>query len=219
MALAPKLIVAATDKIVFCGDSITFFGWWFHLIGMSRRATDLGDAPGRSGYFYSSGPPAGMSWVNSGVSGDKIADIQAAVASRITAYGAQCLVMAIGVNDVRFSTGDSAFSTSFNATIDAAIAAQPSLKILSTGIFVNGEDLPGAVETDIANKNAIQLATMVRVGGTYADVHTPLVTWEGVNNPGHAASGFLTADGFHPNAIGNSLISEWVYPYVQFPGR
>ena len=221
MALLPKLIVGPADKIVVCGDSITAptGGWWFHLAGMACTATAVVSVPGRGMSYRNGGPPPGISWVNSGVSGDKIADIQAAVASRITAYGAQCLIMAIGVNDVRFSTTDPNFSTSFNATIDAALAAQPSLKILSTGIFCNGEDIPNASDTDIANKNAIQLATMVRVGGVYADVRTPLVAWEAVNNPGHAVSGFLTQEGFHPNALGNTLISEWVYPYVQYPGR
>lgn len=219
MPTLPKLIVSATDKIVFCGDSITFFGWWWYLIGLSSLATDVGNVPGRGGYYRTSGPPAGMSWVNSGVSGDKAADIDAAVASRITAYAAQCLILQIGVNDVRFSTTDPNFSTSYNSIVDKSIAAQPTLKILGVSIFLNGEDIPNASDTDIANKNAIVAATMARVGGTYADVRTPLVTWEGVNNPGHAATGFLTNDGFHPNATGNSLVSGWTYPYVTFPGR
>ena len=219
MPLLPKLIVAPADKIVFCGDSITFFGWWYHLIGMSNAATDVGNVFGRGGYYRTGGLPPGMTFVNSGVSGDTAALIAADVAGRITAYAAQCLILAVGVNDVRFGTPDANFSTSINSIVDQARAAQPTLKIAATGVFVNGEDLPGATETDILAKNAIQAATMARVSGTWADVHTPLVAWEAINNPGHAANGFLTNDGFHPNALGNFQYSEWVYPYVQYPGR
>lgn len=221
MALLPQLIIAPTDKVVICGDSITAANppWYRDLIAMGGRGTDIGNAPGRGGYYRHVDPPAGVTWVASGVPGNKASDIAADVANRITNANPQCLILQVGVNDITGGTSDGSFSTSFNSIVDQARVTIPTLKILSVGIFLDLENIPNGTEANIDAKNAIQLASMVRIGGAYAPVRTQIVAWEAINNPGMAASGFLTSDGIHPNTLGNYQISFWTSPYVTYSGR
>jgi len=216
MSLIAKLPIARNSKVGVIGDSITFFGWYYHLIGLSRFATDIGRSPSRGGYYRTSEPPLDIVWINSGQSGDRISNIEANVAGRITAYQLQAIILAIGVNDLRFGTSLGTFSTLFNSTVDQARAAQPGLNIAATGIFCNGEDIPNATESGLLALNAIQAATMDRVNGTWTDVHSKVVEWEAENNPSHLPGGLLTDEGFHPSDLGKFKFSEWVNPYIQY---
>jgi lysophospholipase L1-like esterase len=218
MALLPQMTIKATDKVVVCGDSITAATWYRDLITMSGAGTDIGNSPGRGGYYKHADPaPPSGNWINSGVGGNVAGDIAAAVAARISNYAAQCLILEVGINDVLLSVSDATFSTNYNSIGDQALAAQPSLKIICVPIFMDGEDTPNIADANVNAKNAIIAATAARIGGTYADVRTPAVAWEVANNPGHAFSGFLTDDGVHPSTpLGKLMFSTWVRPYIIF---
>lgn len=204
MSALPKLILSQADKVVIAGDSLTFFFWYLYLIMLGARK-DVGPSPD-------------ISWINSGVSGNTSGDIDAAVASRITAYQAQALIIEVGRNDVVAGVTDLEFTQRFNGIVDKARAAQPNLKIACVNIFLNGEDIPNSYDTDINAKNAIMAATMARVGGTYMDVRSKVVAWEIANNVTHATSGLLTApaDGVHPNDFGKVMMGLWVDQYIQY---
>lgn len=220
MPLVPKLIIDPTDKVVVCGDSLTEQGWWFGLAGRGTRAIDIGRTPGRGGYYRNSGQPAGLTWINSGHSGDRSSNIAADVPGRITAHGAQCLILAVGVNDAYFGVSDGTFSTNYNSIADQARAAQPGLKIACATIFTIGDDVPNGTEANIDAKNAIMAATAARVSGTYMDVRSKVVQYLLANNPGHAPAGILTDDGIHASdTVGKPMYSAWAAPYVQYTGR
>lgn len=218
MPLVPQLIIAPTDKGVMWGDSITAGGWYLPLIAMGATASDIGNAPGRGGYYQKNNPPP-VTWIQSGGVGNTAADIDASVAARLTVYAAQFAFGEWGINDILLATSDVSFAASNNSAWDKALLAQPTLKVACCSIFCDQENIPNSTEANIDAKNAIMAATMARVGGTFVDVRTPLLAWELINNPAHDPSGHLTVDGIHPNTLGNFLWSQWAYPYVRYSGR
>lgn|SRR5678815_1983766 len=235
------------DQVVFVGDSITAAAWMsvtgglvdqinaqIPVVNMPRVATVAGGAaiatlaPGaRAATVAAVSTQSVIRVVNSGVPGNKAADIAADVAGRITNYNPNVVVMLIGVNDAVNVTSLASFQTSIHTILSTTRAALPSCKIVVLSIlwwseqwaagpvWNNFYDPPPSNPTytpSIAEYNAILQSECAAVSGTYIDTRAPALAYEAANNtpaPG-AVQGILTQDRIHPTIpLGQVQIGNW----------
>jgi lysophospholipase L1-like esterase len=245
--------VGPGTKIVFVGDSITADGWFDATQsdhgGANLLVQQLSQptvtprygtlAPGASAGIVAHGSTVGsvapvtgggqVYAINSGVAGNQIADIEAAIPARITNYNPAVVVMLIGINDCRgVPIGPTPLAT-FRASYDNILATVkstlPSVQILCVGMFVlfelwasspppahfSGNALDSGAGS-IDNYNAQISASAVAHGFPYVDIRAPGGLAEAVQNtpePG-VNQGILTVDGIHPGAAGQLVLSTAV---------
>lgn len=238
----PFTVALATDRLHIVGDSITAFK--FHdapggLRDLIQRAnpaavpaiagrSGIGAIVGRSGVGATSGRTgtwasnSSLALTASGGAGNRIADINGAIAGRITAFNPTKLIIECAVNDATLGTVPATFLSTYQSVITAALAANVGLTqigmmtaMCSGELWAAGGSPWGANANDtaIANINA-QLDTLVtnNPGVCFKlDVRTPLGLWLQTHAPGPpgAASGVTTSDGTHPNGLGNVLLGQW----------
>ncbi len=178
----------------------------------------------------------GQVWaINSGVGGNQVADIEAAIPARITNYAPDVVVLEVGINDCRgVPTGPTplvTFRASYDNILATVIAALPSVKIACVSLLLMREQWASAPPpahfsgnpfdsgpTSIDAYNAQISASAAAHGCTYIDVRAPLAIVESSLNtpePG-AIDNVLTTDGIHPNAVGQFQMSTAVYPSFTF---
>lgn len=194
------------DRVVFVGDSITENGWYAVAGGLIAQLGALG---------------ASLTVINSGVSGNKVADLAAAVPARVTNYNPNVVVIFIGANDASAGTPPATFRASYDSLISKIVAFAPGVQIVCLSILCQGElwstsgpSFAGnAFDSTITSLNA-EIAGAAAGCATYVDIRTQGARYEAeVNTPAPgAASGFLTSDGLHPNATGSARIGTWTLP-------
>ena len=171
--------------------------------------------------------------VNSGVGQNRVANIEADITGRILQYGPTHVIVEVGRNDVNppvapfTPTTLVAFRASLDNILDTVLAADPTISITCLSIFTSGElwitsggqpawnnyfdPTPGSSYTpSIAEFDAQIQASCVAHGGTYIDLRGPALAYEAIHNvpePG-TATGTLTVDGTHPNAAGETMMSD-----------
>lgn len=230
------------DRIVFVGDSITAEGWWgsstvggtglavdqinaqIPIIAAPRFATSTGGATVVSGAspatVLSVSTQAAIDPVNSGVAGNKIANLAAAVASRVTDYNPQIIVVQVGINDVVAATGTGSFRTSYDSFLDQIRTWSSSVPIICLSVTLWGEQWasgplrwnngPSSHDIDLPPYNTEVQASCTSHGGTYIDVYQAFLVAESIQNtpePG-IAEGVLTRDHIHPTAAGQLVMSN-----------
>lgn len=249
-----------SDTVVFVGDSITHQGWYSDtqsLVGGTgllvnqilpplvgpRRGIVTGNsgtvaASSRGGNVASVTGGGQINAVMSGVDGNKIGDIEAAISARITSFNPVAVVIEVGVNDNRgLNTGIptplATFRASYDNVLTTTISALPSVKFVCVGILLvqehwaagsppifsgNPYDVPsGAGFTpSITQYNTEIQGSCVNHGGQYIDVRGPAAIAESVQNtpaPG-VVDGILSqpADGIHPSIAGQQLMSNTAAP-------
>jgi hypothetical protein len=217
---------------VFVGDSITFFGWYgplvaainaaiaalpnrfFPGINIGARAQSTGVAQARN----TSVPGQPINAINSGVVGNKVADIATDVTNRILQYNPDVVVYEVGINDVIQGTNTTAFTNSYASMVAQVAAGAPLAQQMALSCFCYGEQwrAPGdhwgvnVFDPNIADVDARIAAAILGVAGTSCDVRTPLGVGESINNipgPPGAVNGVYTSDAIHPLANGQSLMS------------
>lgn len=141
-----------------------------------------------------------------------------AVANRVTAYSPSIVLVELGINDVLTGVTDGNFQTAAQGVVSKILAQNPGVRIGFLSVLVDGEQWtsggggpwgPNARDANIAGKNSI-LAGLANA--TYIDTRTPMGSYEQAHNtpePG-VASGFITIDGEHPNAMGVFQMCNWV---------
>lgn len=236
------LPIVAGDRVHFCGDSITAFGWfsqtgsfvdqinatWANPAAAPIPAASTGTAAkstGTTSVVQSAQPTRkSISVTSSGVVGNKAADIAAAVASRIVAFNPTKVVLDVVINDAIGGTDPTAFQASYDSIIAQTIASLPSVKFLCVSALCYGEQwLPGpawgANSSDgliVSLDTAIQ-AVVTKYSMSYVDLRAPLLAYEAVNNtpqPG-AVFGVVTADNTHPIIpAGQVLMGTWAFAGV-----
>ena len=230
--------------IVFVGDSITFEGW-FSAEQSTVSGTDLladqlspvavqprpgsvsgtvASATGNVGSVASVVGGNQIYAINSGVSGNKAADIAANVASRITNYNPQAIVLYVGVNDI--GGNQAAFGASYASILSQITAWNPAVPVVCLSILSYGEQwqfppllwYSGETGTQIPQYNAYIQSAAASAGATYVNLSTAALNYEQVHNAPQigAFSGILTRDGIHPLAVGQRFISDLVYPLFTF---
>jgi lysophospholipase L1-like esterase len=192
------------ERIVFFGDSITFFGalpkGYVHTIRhtLAEKHKDLGiDVQG------------------AGVPGNKVTDLQKRLDKDVLAKKPTLVVVYIGINDVwhdekflmkgtpkdEFESGLGDLITRIQATGARVVLCTPS---------VIGEKKPGT------NKLDEKLDEYAAIGRRVAkNTDTPLVDLRKVfqdhlakNNPNDRERGILTLDRAHLNDAGNKLVAD-----------
>lgn len=239
-------IVNPGATFVAVGDSITAAGWptvsgglvdqindqipvvdeprYSTLAGGASTSTLAGGASRAS--VASVATHSTINVINSGVAGNKAADIAADVAGRITDHAPDVMVLLIGVNDAINATSLASFQTSINTILSTTHSALPTCQIVVLSIlwwseqwaagpvWNNFYDPPPSNPTytpSIAEYNAILQSECAAVGGTYIDTRAPALAYEVANNtpaPGDV-SGILTQDRIHPNATGQFQMGNW----------
>lgn len=196
---------------MFVGDSITADGWFDEnesiYGGTNLLVQQLEAARGD------------VDVVNSGVGGDQIADIEAAVQTRIINHHPDVVILAVGVNDAG-ATAPATFRASYDATLAAIQSGWPSAQIVCVGILLYREQWASSpppahfsgnpLDSQVEDLNVEIEASAAAHGCTYVDTRTPAAAYEEGHNlpePG-AISGVLTVDGLHPNATGQRLMSD-----------
>ncbi len=255
--------VSVGSKIVFVGDSITFQGWFgdsASLVGgtgllvnqlsqplVAKRGGTLAAGALRATVSVGSNPGAvsvvtgggQINAINSGVSQNKVADIEGAIAARITDYAPIGVVLEIGVNDCRgLNAGSPTPLVTFRASYDNILATVkatlPTVSIVCLSIFVVQEHWTasggihftgnpydtGSTTPSIEQYNTEIQASALAHGCTYVDIRTPAALAESIQNtpsPG-AIDGILTgaADGIHPSPAGQLVMSNAVIGQFQF---
>jgi lysophospholipase L1-like esterase len=232
--------IVAGDRVHVVGDSITQFGWataagsFFAQVNATWATPALAPiyASSSGGKVVASGgavviansQPQGkaITATTSGVSGNKVADIQSAVASRIVAFNPTKLIIEVGINDFLASTDPTAFGISYDSIVTQTLSALPSCQIMCLSLLTFNEQWaagpawPG-VAIDSAYDPAIQTVCTNR-GCTYVDLRTPLLAYEVAHNtpgPPGVATGIVTSDGIHPIVTsGQVLMGTWVFANV-----
>lgn len=255
--------VTTGSKVVVVGDSITFQGWFSDteslvggtgllvnqlssaIVGVRAGVVAAGASSAtvtNSSLRATAAKVSGggqINAINSGVSQNKIADIEGAIAARITNYSPTVVIIEIGVNDCRgLNAGAPTPLVTFRASYDNILttvkATIPTVSIICVGILLVQEHWTasggihfttnpydtGSTIPSIEQYNTEIQASAVAHGCTYVDIRAAAAIAESVQNspaPG-AIDGILTqvSDGIHPSAAGQLVMSTAVAAALQF---
>lgn len=206
---SPKCVIRRTNKVVFCGDSITAAPISWFLSFVSSLAQAGADS---------------LTVTNSGVSGARIQDLS--VAGQIAPYTPDVVVMCFIANDAFTGVNPTTFGTTYASRLDSILALTPVPQILVLTGFCLGEQwATGPVWATSTyntafNAMADQLVTVCGDRGVpLADTRNQLLLWESVNNAGPPGvdTGVFCSDpvlGVHLKYQYKPLVSSWVMPYV-----
>lgn len=266
MAVLATTAVHPADTATACGDSLTAKIWYQGCDGVlfsppGTGLKDVANATWASIYLASSAngaavpcglsgasprtaycvpsenPSKNLTWVNSGLSGDGIVNLEANVASRITVNmpgtgSTSVLFLFIGIND---GVGDGngmggtptdtgVFATKYESVITQTLAAKPAAKIVCMTPLSAGElwGLSNGVPVYTGNSGShdatidTMCASIRTLAATYSlglvDLRRLGALYQSVNNPGNAASGILTkvGDGRHLTTDGAVWVGQQV---------
>lgn len=237
MAILSPVPIASSDRVLFCGDSITAFTlgrvWYLNLITRVNATWQRAPSYYSGRHRNSAGTiPAGRELVvmNSAIGGQVIADLVTNFTAQIAFYNPTLCFVEIGSNDADGSanggtpTTIGAYTTSL-ASLASLFAAQlPSCRVVKIPPLCVGEVWtsgtpntwgPNAGSHDglIDQINAADQAQCSASGWGFADVRAAGLVSEAAGNPSHSASGYLTVsgDGKHLTQTGKQLFCDTAY--------
>lgn len=115
----PPVDVRSGDKALFLGDSITVqatWYWWEHW----RLAADA--------FYLAKGLP-GLTYVDSGISGNTTADLLAGVQARVIDHDPNVVIIHVGINDWFIGLTLQQSIDSMNGLLNAIQAGLPNVRI------------------------------------------------------------------------------------------
>lgn len=200
----PPLRLAAGDRIVFLGDSITQAGAGPQgYISLLRKA------------LAEKQPERQLELIGAGISGNKVPDLQKRVERDVLAKKPTLVVIYIGINDVWHGQADPKKGTSpeaFEAGLKEVIGKcqKAGARVLLCTPSVIGEKKAGAnpldarldAFADLSRKVAKELKLPV------CDLRAAFVEHLKESNPKDVDRGVLTTDGVHLNAAGNAFVAK-----------
>jgi hypothetical protein len=239
------LALPRASRCHFLGDSRTVDGWFssngglldqlhaaWIAIDVARAGTPSG-TPLRFDTISAGTAPGAQNVVvtQSGVSGNKVADILADVPNRFTVFNPDVCFLWVGINDVINATALGTFTTQYGSLLDAMHAAKPNCQIVVMSDPFYGEQwvatnpltwfLTGATGPTFGfNATTAALAVARPSYCTYVELSGPALIYESTHNPpagaGGADGGIIsrTGDihGLHPNAtVGQQFLSSVVF--------
>lgn len=162
--------------------------------------------------------------VNSGVGGNKTADIAADVPGRITDHDPDVVVLFVGINDITFGVPLEDTLDNYESILTQIRAWSPTVPIVCVSELWYGEqwlsgplrwsntpDYDAAIDAVCSGYAALAST----YSATSIDVRSPFLVYESVNNvPEPGARGFTSDDGLHPGPVGqlqlcNEMISSF----------
>ena len=259
--MAAVATVPKNGRVVFAGDSRTFLNW----MGISGEATRLkalieaiwatpdnatyGSAATQTGSSSTATLVSGalpsvaaptyptVTFLNSGVSGSRIADLDASFTGSISAKTPDLVIIWHNTNDangiVGAPTDPTVFQATYQSVIDKCKAYRSTIPIVVVSDLCYGEYYltnpsrinslsPIAANVPSAwslNPQCAAVAAANPDNCVYADICTPYLAWLMANYalPGPGTGG-VTTDGLHENTSpGMGLISTWVLSYLDIP--
>lgn len=191
--------------ILFQGDSITDCGRNCELDTMGNGYANMASA-----MYLANNPEAGVKFINRGISGNRVKDLQARWEEDCIVLKPDILSILIGINDTwrRYSVNDptsvEAYKAGYRDILERTKAANPNIRIILCEPFV----LPVKEGQDLWREDLDPKIQAVRkLALEYAVVYVPL---DGVfaqacvqQNPS-----FWAADGVHPTPAGHALIAK-----------
>ncbi len=221
-AQEPLSFLKAHDVVLFQGDSITDGG-------RQRTGSDYNHIMGQD-YAYilaaeigADSPERELVFVNRGISGNRVPDLEARWAADTLALKPQLLSILIGVNDL-LATGERAvtaeqFEEGYDALLAETVAALPGTKIVLGVPFLLpvGKQKEGYAVTMAEMKK--RQAAVDRLGAKY---HLPVVEYQRAFDAAlaKAPAEHWSWDGVHPTYAGHGLIArEWLKTVDAFWGK
>lgn len=186
-------------RVLFTGDSVTDCG---------RRddADGWGDGYVR---LLAEGPLGAAQVTNTGIGGDRLADLAARWRPDVLDHGPDVLSILIGINDTwrRYDSGlvsdDADFERTYRALL-RTLAGRDTLVVLVEPFVLPVVPGQEAWREDLGPKAEIVRALAAELGAVHVPTTAPL----------RAASGraeFLAADGVHPTPAGHGVLARlWV---------
>lgn len=203
----------AGDVVLFQGDSITDGG-------RQRTGNDLNHTMGQD-YAYivaaeigAAAPEQRLTFLNRGVSGERVVDLAARWREDTLALRPQLLSILIGVNDL-LGEGDRAqtaeqYDAAYDALLAKTVAALPETNIVLGEPFV----LPVGRYKDDYGRRMVEVkkrqAVVARLGAKY---HLPVVQYQKAFDAAldKAPAEYWIWDGVHPTYAGHGLMAkEWL---------
>jgi len=196
-----------TRPIVFIGDSITDAG---------RR-----DDPDQLGHGYVRLVSEALAArgddrpiVNTGISGDRAADLRARWERDALAHDPELLSVYVGVNDTwrRYDAGDPTPVEAFESTY-RSLLAEAQDRLAPRMILVEPFVLPVTAEQerwgaeDLDAKRAVVARLAAEFGAAFVPLQSLLLEAADQQGAGRAGRAALAADGVHPTALGSELIA------------
>lgn len=192
------------DRIVFLGDSITAGGGGANgYITLIKKALD------------EKHKDLGIETINTGISGNKVPDLQKRVERDVIGKKPTIVFIYIGINDVWHGQNDPAKGTpkdKFEAGLKEVIGkiTDSGAKVILCTPTVIGEKKDGGNNldkqlddyADISRKVAKELKLPL------CDLRKAFIAYLKENNKDDKESGVLTGDRVHLNAAGNKLVAE-----------
>ncbi len=252
----PVPTIAAGSVVVCVGDSLTAKGWYLGddganhpgspslvtLVNQTWNTVRNGRSTSTAKYrIRSVGRNGGRraaaqnqskitTWINSGVSGNRIRDIVGTVAARITNYNPDIVFLFVGINDFDGAapaaeiTSPAAFTADYESTIDQILAARPTCKVICMTPMCAGEmwttingvnsfsGNAGGNDATI-DAGAASIVASAATKGVYSiNMRQWAADYEAVNNLSNAATGIITkpADGVHMSVTGALAMCAFV---------
>jgi DNA-binding beta-propeller fold protein YncE len=206
-------IFHANDIILFQGDSITDGG-------RQRTGSDYNHIMGQD-YAYilaaqlgAEYPDRNLTFLNRGVSGERIIDLAARWQSDVLDLQPNVLSILVGINDT-LANGDRAetveqFEATYDSLLAKTIAALPSIKIVLGEPFI----LPvGKHEKDYAAQLAEVKKRQAVVAKLASKYHLSLIHYQAIFDEAcrKAPADHWSWDGIHPTYAGHGLMAqEWL---------
>ncbi len=195
------------DRIVFLGDSITAAAVKPQgFITLIRNSIDTAH------------PDLGIETIGAGISGNKVANLQARLDKDVIARKPTIVFIYIGINDVWHwkenkegvlagGTTKESFESGLKDII-ARINAAGARVILCTASVI-GEKHDGSNERDemLDEYCGISRKVAVETQSQLLDLRKAFIDYLKVNNPDNLAKGFLTRDRVHLNPQGNKFVA------------
>jgi lysophospholipase L1-like esterase len=212
-AQTPLPFLHTHDVILFQGDSITDGG-------RQRTGSDYNHIMGQD-YAYilaaeigSESPERELVFVNRGISGDRVPDLESRWQQDTLALHPQFLSILIGVNDL-MAEGDRAetpaqFETAYDHLLAETIAALPGTKIVLGQPFLMPVGKRKALYPTLLPKMKQFQAAVDRLAVKY---HLPVVRYQDAFDAAlaKAPAEHWSWDGIHPTYAGHGLMArEWL---------
>jgi lysophospholipase L1-like esterase len=221
-AQTPLAFLQAHDVVLFQGDSITDGG-------RQRTGNDFNHIMGQDyGYILAAqigaqSPERELVFVNRGISGDRLPDLEARWQDDTVALHPQLLSILIGVNDL-MAEGDRGvtleqFETGYDKLLAETIAALPTTKIVLGEPFVLPVGKRKAGYAELMVEMQKRQGAVDRLGAKY---HLPVVHYQQAFDAAlaKAPAEHWSWDGIHPTYAGHGLMAqEWLKTVDSFWGK
>ena len=212
-AQEPLPFLQPHDVILFQGDSITDGG-------RQRTGSDFNHIMGQD-YAYilaaqigAQSPQRELVFLNRGISGDRVPDLEARWQADTIALHPQLLSILVGVND-QFGEGERAvsaeqFEAAYDKLLSETIAALPNTKIVLGQPFILPVGKRKATYPELIAEMKKRQAAVGRLAAKY---HLPIVRYQDAFDAAlaQAPAEHWSWDGIHPTYAGHGLMaSEWL---------